>query len=414
MPSGSFDRLAPLDLNLAKAGNDAEAQSANPKYCLFELRGWLEYLLAFLEIRHSIPPIPLDITGQGENEYRINRLQQYQVPISDERIKDLHDVRFLSNKASHSAGNEHYLVNKYSTRALREAILIADWVYSVYGAKHDPAPDGPSDPEPVPLDVAVAGYEQKRPRPTGPKQIHGLYILLFIVLSILGVALWLYGIDEAMIAAKQWALLEIEGIPLIALLSAVCLFLIISYAYPPIIVIEAAAIVTMIVIDLFKNGELNIGIRRYVLFLAAIIITLVLADVKHKRLAFLFGVLVFGTLGLSHFFNNYDEAQRWLTTNTAGVAYHPTINALAPAPVVTPNSHSYFRTLGVTPENLRGNARAINLQELGGGCVDVYDDQMLFLTRDCPGEWHDLGNKSATYFAASGSDSVEVKYDLSW
>lgn len=66
--------------------------------------------------------------------------------------------------------------------------------------------------------------------------------------------------------------------------------------------------------------------------------------------------------------------------------------------------------IGVMPVDLRQGARHITWHVEPGKCVDIYNDGMKYLARDCAGQFTDLREKSPTYFAASGSDWVVVTY----
>jgi hypothetical protein len=126
--SGSFADLQVLSTNLAIRGNDAEALRDWPEYSLLALRGWLVYLLDFLEAKHSIP----EYVGQGELENRIDRLPHHGVKIKDALKEVLDDVRIYSNKAAHPVRNERFFTVKYADEALDKARRIRDWLRQQY------------------------------------------------------------------------------------------------------------------------------------------------------------------------------------------------------------------------------------------------------------------------------------------
>jgi hypothetical protein len=127
--SGSFAALQDLDPYLAITANDAEALRDWPRYSLMALRGWLEYLLAYLEHEHSIPKAELD---RGELKYRINRLPEHDVNISGDLKKALDDIRIYSNGPAHPVGKERFFTLEYADEALDKARSIRDWLRKQY------------------------------------------------------------------------------------------------------------------------------------------------------------------------------------------------------------------------------------------------------------------------------------------
>ena len=74
---------------------------------------------------------------------------------------------------------------------------------------------------------------------------------------------------------------------------------------------------------------------------------------------------------------------------------------------------SLKKTVGVIPVDLtRGGTKRITWHLESGTCVDIYDHDMVFLTEDCSGEFHDLRGKSPTYFASSRSNEVTISYNI--
>lgn len=134
MTSGTFDRLTSIEPAIAKKGNEAEEFLGKPEYCLLALRGWLEELLLYLERRHSIrDEVPAEARqGEGENNFRINRLRDRGV-ISEDVAEELHHVRRDSNKAAHSSKHKLFLTQRNAERALLRAMSVSDWLYSNYG-----------------------------------------------------------------------------------------------------------------------------------------------------------------------------------------------------------------------------------------------------------------------------------------
>ena len=143
MSVGSFANLSSLQEDLAKVANDAEDVVDKPKYCLLELRNWLECILSFLERRHSIPPLPsqteLASLRQGPNQYRINRLPEYlQSRISDVEIGLLHKIRESGNWAAHPEKYERLLTRHNAEKALDNARKVRDWLVKQYGPQPSP------------------------------------------------------------------------------------------------------------------------------------------------------------------------------------------------------------------------------------------------------------------------------------
>jgi uncharacterized membrane protein len=129
---GSFDRLASIDRELAERGNKAEKYCIeDPEQSLLVLRGWFEFLLKFLESKHSIPA--LASSGEGEAKERINRLNSFDAALTQPQLKALHYIRMASNKAAHPAKNLSFFTVPNAERAVTQARLLADLLDEKYG-----------------------------------------------------------------------------------------------------------------------------------------------------------------------------------------------------------------------------------------------------------------------------------------
>jgi uncharacterized membrane protein len=128
----NFDRLFSIERELAERGNKAEKYCINdPEQSLLALRGWFEFLLKFLESKHSIPP--LANSGEGEAKERINRLNRFGAALTQSQLNALHYIRMASNKAAHPAKNLAFFTAANAERALTRARLIADLLHETYG-----------------------------------------------------------------------------------------------------------------------------------------------------------------------------------------------------------------------------------------------------------------------------------------
>lgn len=133
MSPGSFDALSSLDKNLSKKGNEAESLVSTPEYCFVALRGFIGYVLQFLENRHSVPPPQAaDLKDVGPDEFRINRLSNWGVRVTELELSALHNIRFFGNKGSHAAGNEQFFTVRNVEKALNSARLVRDWLCAQY------------------------------------------------------------------------------------------------------------------------------------------------------------------------------------------------------------------------------------------------------------------------------------------
>jgi hypothetical protein len=124
---GGFDSLSSLHPQLANLGNAAETAS-RPETTLIDLRNYLDYALIFLEGQHNIPKVE---NGGDKLLYRIDRLRDYGVSVSDEMLEALHDVRMYGNWGAHLAGNEHRVASAVPD-ALRAAHEIRQWLETAY------------------------------------------------------------------------------------------------------------------------------------------------------------------------------------------------------------------------------------------------------------------------------------------
>lgn len=134
----SFDFLAAIDKKIADSANEAEQKAAeDAEYSLFKLRTWLERVLKFLDTHHNIPPIRRGEipNGQGENEYRINRLKDFGVSISRWEIDQLDAVRMSSNKAAHADEHLGFFTESNAREAIEEARKVSKWLEREYGKK---------------------------------------------------------------------------------------------------------------------------------------------------------------------------------------------------------------------------------------------------------------------------------------
>ena len=133
MSPGSFESLSSLDRNLSKKGIEAESLVQTPEYCFVALRGFIGYVLQFLEKKHSVPPPQAsDLKNLGQDEFRINRLSKWGVQLTELELSALHNIRFYGNKGSHVAGNERFFTARNVDKAMNSARHICDWLYDQY------------------------------------------------------------------------------------------------------------------------------------------------------------------------------------------------------------------------------------------------------------------------------------------